>query len=125
MNRLKLTKSGLRVFKAAENTLSLLEKYQKAIGDPDTASTVRISLKEVGKNNQALQRSAESNQTDEGSEKGAGSKEIESRDGQRDKVYYSITTKEEEAERRQEEKEKVEKSLDILRNMIIVPKRTQ
>lgn len=93
--------------------------------NPATASTVKISLKEVGKNNQALQRLAESHQTDEGSEKGAGSKEIERPDGQKDKVYYSTTTKEEEAERRQEEKEKLEKSLDILRNMIIVPKRTQ
>jgi len=92
--------------------------------DPATAAAAKISPKKVGNNNQALQRLAEGNQTDEGSEKGSGSKEIERRDGQRDKVYYSTTTKEEEAERRQEEKEKVEKSLDILRNMIIVPKPT-
>jgi hypothetical protein len=44
--------------------------------------------------------------------------------GQKNKVYYPITTKEE-TERQQEEKEKVEKSLDMLRNMNIIPKRTQ
>jgi hypothetical protein len=90
-----------------------------------TASTGKSALKEIGKNKQVLQRLAESLQTDEGSEKATGSKEIERRDGQKDKVYYSITTKEEEAERRQEEKEKVEKSLDVLRNMIIIPKRAK
>lgn len=92
---------------------------------PASASSVKISPEEIGKNNQALPRLVESLQTDERSERGTGSKAIEKKDRQEDKVYYSTTTKEEEAERRQEEKEKVEKSLDMLRNMIIVPKRTQ
>ena len=90
------------------------------------ASSMTISAEGMERNNQqAFPRLAESLQTDERIERGAGSKAIERKDGQEDKVYYSTTTKEEEVERRQEEKEKVEKSLEMLKNMIIVPKRAQ
>jgi hypothetical protein len=89
------------------------------------ASSMKISPEGTERNNQALPRLAESLQTDERIERGTGSKAIERKDGQEDKVYYSTPTKEEEAERRQEEKKKVEKSLEMLKNMIIVPKRAQ
>ncbi len=67
----------------------------------------------------------ESQQTDEGSEKALGSKEIERPYGGKDKIYYSVTPKEEEAERGLKEKGKIEKSLDMLRDMVIIPKRTR
>jgi hypothetical protein len=92
---------------------------------PASASSVKLSPEEIGRNNQAFPRLAETLQTDERIERGTGSKAIERKDGKEDRVYYSTPTKEEEAERRQEEKEKVEKSLEMLRNMIIVPKRAQ
>jgi len=89
------------------------------------ASTLKISPEEIGRHNQALPRLAETLQSDERIEGGAGSKTIERKDGKEEKVYYSTTTKEEETERRQEEKEKLEKSLDVLKNVIIIPKRTR
>ena len=89
------------------------------------SSSLKISPEEIRKNNQVLKGLAQSLQSEEGTERGTGSKAIEKKDRQEDKVYYSTTTQEEEAERRQEETEKVEKSLDMLRNIIIVPKRTQ
>ena len=52
-------------------------------------------------------------------EKGLGSEEIKRPDGEKDRVYYSITTPEEEKELRKEEKEKQDKSLEILNNIII------
>jgi hypothetical protein len=90
-----------------------------------SASTLKISPEEIGRNNRAFPRLAETLQTDERKEGGTGSKAMERKDGQEDKVYYSTTTEEEETERRQEEKEKLEKSLDMLKNMIIVPKRVK
>lgn len=51
--------------------------------------------------------------------KGIGTQEIPREDGGKDKIYYSITTREEEEKARQEEKEKEEKSWDILKNIII------
>jgi hypothetical protein len=89
------------------------------------ASTLKISPEEIGINNQVFPRLAQTLQTDERDEGGTGSKAVDRKDRQEDKVYYSTTTKEEETERRQEEKEKFEKSLDMLNNMIIVPKRAQ
>jgi hypothetical protein len=93
--------------------------------NPATASPMTIFLKEGVREKQGMQRWVESHQTDDGTEKSAGSKEIERQDGHKDKVYYSGTTKEEEAEGRQEEKGKIEKSWDMLRNMILIPKRTR
>jgi len=67
------------------------------------------------------------NQTDdipnpEGEPKGLGSREVQRPDGRTEKIYYSITTPEEEKRARQEEKEKEEKSWDMLRNIIIDPR---
>jgi len=86
-------------------------------------STLKTSPEETGRNNRAFPRLAETLRTDEGNEGGTGSKAIERKDRQGGKVYYSTPTKEEETERHQEEKEKLEKSLDMLKNMIIVPRR--
>jgi len=90
---------------------------------PGIFSQIKISPGLVGKSDLSFPLIAGSYSTDEQSEKGVGTKEIKKPDGQEEKVYYSTTTPEEEAERRQEEKENAEKSSDILRNMILVPKR--
>jgi hypothetical protein len=90
---------------------------------PAVLSPMKIFPEKPGKGDQTLPLRAGTYQTDEGSEKEVGTKEIKKPDGREDKVYYSTTTPEEEAERRQEGKEKSEKSLDMLRNMIIIPKR--
>jgi len=55
--------------------------------------------------------------------KGIGGQEIPREDGGKDKVYYSVTTPEEEKEARQEEKEKEDRSWDILKNIIIDQRR--
>lgn len=55
-------------------------------------------------------------------QKGLGSMEVPGPDGRKDKIYYSITTPEEEMRSRQEEKEKEEKSWDMLKNIIIDPR---
>jgi hypothetical protein len=82
------------------------------------ASINEMFLKEVG-DKRLTQGFGEGQQTDEGSEKALGTKEIPRPDGGKDKVYYSVTTKEEEAQQQKEEREKVEKSWDLLRNIII------
>jgi hypothetical protein len=53
------------------------------------------------------------------SEKGLGTQEIPRSDGGKDKVYYSITTPDEERKAQEEEKEKADRSWDVLRNVII------
>ncbi len=50
---------------------------------------------------------------------GLGVKEVPKAGGSGDKTYYSVTAPGEEEEARQEEKEKMEKSLDVLRNILI------
>ncbi len=50
---------------------------------------------------------------------GLGTKEVPRSDGGKDTTYYSITTPEEEEKARQEEKDKSDKSLDVLKNIII------
>lgn len=51
-----------------------------------------------------------------------GRKEITLPDGRRQIIYYSISDPEEVDRRRKEEKEKVEKSWDVLKNLIVTPK---
>lgn len=98
--------------------------YFCLIANPLSASTDRTCPKTGGADKRVTQAVGGSQRTDEGSEKALGSKEIQRPDGGKDKIYYSITTKEEEAEQQREEKEKVEKSWDMLRN-IIIDKRTK
>jgi hypothetical protein len=63
--------------------------------------------------------SSETNALGPEKERGMGSEESKRPDGGKDKVYYSVTTPEEEKETRKEEKEKQDKSLGILNNIII------
>jgi len=93
--------------------------YFCLVATPLAASMDRISPQTVGTNKRVAQGEGETLRTDEGSEKALGSKEIQRPDGGKDKIYYSGTTKEEEAEKQREEKEKEEKSWDVLRNIII------
>lgn len=50
---------------------------------------------------------------------GLGTQEVPRADGGKDTTYYSITTPEEEKKARQEEKDKSDKSWDVLKNVII------
>jgi len=52
-------------------------------------------------------------------EDGLGTREIPRPDGGRDRVFYSVTTPEEERKNREEEKEKNERSWEMLRNIIL------
>jgi hypothetical protein len=55
----------------------------------------------------------------EESSKTLGVREVERPDGGKDKIYYSITSPEEESGEAKEEEEKIEKSWDMLRNIVI------
>ncbi len=66
-----------------------------------------------------IEREAPPRQAPEESQGGLGVREIERPGGGKDKVYYSITPREEEAEREREEREKLDRSWEILRNVII------
>jgi hypothetical protein len=99
--------------------------FFSVIANPLSASIDEISLKEVGTDKRVPQGFVESQQTDEGSQKTLGGMEIQRPDGGKDKIYYSVTPKEEEVKQQKEEKEKVEKSWDMLRNIIIIDKRTK
>ena len=50
---------------------------------------------------------------------GVGVLEIPRPDGSKDKIYYSIITPEEESQRSKEEKEKSDRSWEMLKNIII------
>ena len=52
-------------------------------------------------------------------DKSLGTQEIPRNDGGRDRVYYSVTSPEEEKKNREEEKEKADKSWEMLNNIII------
>ncbi len=97
--------------------------YFSLVANPLADSIDRIYPKAFATDKRVTQGTGETLRTDEGSEKALGSKEIQRPDGGKDKIYYSVTTKEEEAEQQREEKEKEEKSWEMLRN-IIIDKRT-
>jgi hypothetical protein len=48
-----------------------------------------------------------------------GTREIPGAQGAEDKIYFSVSTPEEEKKAGQEEKEKLEKSWDVLKNIVI------
>jgi hypothetical protein len=50
---------------------------------------------------------------------GIGVLEIPRPDGSKDKIYYSTITPEEELQRNQEEKEKIDRSWEMLKNVIL------
>jgi hypothetical protein len=54
-----------------------------------------------------------------GSPRGVGMVEVPRTDGRKDKIYFSTMTPEEESQSAAEEKEKADRSLEMLRNIII------
>ena len=73
-----------------------------------------IRLKEAGVEDRTIQLLIEKDK-----EKGLGTAEIERPEGGRDKIHYSTTSPEEEITRSQEEKEKMERSWEMLKNILI------
>jgi hypothetical protein len=73
-----------------------------------------IRLKEAGVDEKTIQMLIE-----EGKARSLGVTEVERPEGGRDKIYYSITPPEEETSRTKEEKEKIEKSWEMLKNIMI------
>jgi len=53
---------------------------------------------------------------------GLGTHQTDRPDGENNVIYYSITTPEEEENKRKEEKEKIDRSWDLLQNIIIDPR---
>ena len=78
-----------------------------------------IRLKEAGVEDKTIQMLIEQERMTQGETKGLGVKEIEKPGGGKDKLYYSITPDREEINNQQEEKEKIEKSWEMLKNIII------
>ena len=66
----------------------------------------------------------EPEKTSQPSATGVGVLEIQRRDGSKDKIYYSTITPEEELQKSKEEKEKIEGSWEVLKN-VIIDKRTK
>jgi hypothetical protein len=81
--------------------------------------TGMIAFRDFGVDHRIIQHFVENQQTGEVSEKALGSEKNEKQNGGQEITYYSITTNEEEAEHRKEEKEKVERSWEMLKNIII------
>ena len=75
--------------------------------------------KQIGAHPQSRERWGQQEKVDPDPTPGLGTQEIPGTDGEKDKIYYSITTPEEEKKARQEEKEKEEKSWNMLNNVII------
>ena len=82
-----------------------------------------IRLKQAGVDDKTIQMLIEQERMTQGETKGLGIKEVEKPGGGKDKIYYAITPAEEEIKSRQEEKEKLEKSWEMLRNIIIDERR--
>ena len=84
-----------------------------------------VKLKAAGVDEKTIQMLIEKGRMDQEGPKGMGVKEVERPDGGKDKIYFSITTPEEERKNQEEEREKLERSLDMLRNIIIDERRKQ
>jgi len=69
--------------------------------------------------NRHAQRSVQGEEAFPDPAPGVGMREVPRADGGKDKIYYSVTTPEEERKAEQEEKDKVDKSWDVLRNIVI------
>ena len=76
-----------------------------------------VPLEDVHHRN--LCQAAEQEKISPAPEKGLGTQDLSRTDGGKDKTYYSITTPEEEARAKQEEKESADRSWEMLRNIII------
>jgi hypothetical protein len=82
-----------------------------------------LRLKEKGVEDRTIQMLIEMENQNREKATGLGVKETLRPDGGKDKTYYSITDPKEEIEHQQEEKEKMEKALEILRNLTIEQRR--
>lgn len=102
------------IFFAISIWLSFMANYSDAL----TVEEI-IRLKEVGVDDKTIQWLIEREKRYQEGSEGLGVREIKKPNGQKDKIYYSITTPEGETESQKEEREKLEKSLEILRNIII------
>lgn len=78
-----------------------------------------IRLKEAGVDDRTIQMLIQQEKTIEGDSRGLGVKEIKRDEGGSDKIYYSIITPEEDEISVREEREKLEKSWEMLKNVII------
>jgi hypothetical protein len=78
-----------------------------------------IRLKEKGVEDRTIQMLIERENRERENASGLGVKEKARPDGGKDKTYYSITDRQEEINQQREEKEKIERALEILRNLII------
>jgi hypothetical protein len=78
-----------------------------------------IRLKEAGVDDKTIQMLIEQERTIREETRELGVKEIEKQGGEKDKIYYSITPAEEENKGQREEREKLEKSWEMLKNIII------
>jgi hypothetical protein len=78
-----------------------------------------IRLKEKGVEDRTIQMLIERENRERENASGLGVKEKVRSDGGKDKTYYSITDRQEEINQQREEKEKMERALEILRNLII------
>jgi hypothetical protein len=66
------------------------------------------------------QQSLELQRAQEKDSRGIGTLDLKRPDGGKDKYYYSITTEEEENEKKKEESKKLDQSLEMLDNVIIL-----
>jgi hypothetical protein len=80
-------------------------------------------LKGAGVEDRTIQMLIEQEELNQEGTEAVGVKETTRPDGGRDKIYYSVTTAEEERKIQQEEREKMENALEILRNIIIDDRR--
>jgi hypothetical protein len=82
-----------------------------------------IKLKQAGVEDRTIQLLIEKEKVKREGTSGLGVKETTRPDGGKDVTYFSVTTPEEERKAQQEEQEKMEKALEILRNIIINDRR--
>jgi hypothetical protein len=68
---------------------------------------------------------AAQNKLEAGDTRGMGTSEVERPDGGKDRYYSSGPTEEEKTKPHQEEKEKTEKSMDLLKNIFIAPQKKE
>jgi hypothetical protein len=76
-------------------------------------------LKEAGVEDRTIRMFIELERRNRMGAEGVGVIEMSRSDGGKERVYYSGATPEEENNIREEEKEKMERALEILRNMVI------
>jgi hypothetical protein len=82
-----------------------------------------IKLKQAGVEDRTIQLLIEREKAEREGTSGLGVKETVRPDGGKDVTYFSVTTPEEERKVRQEEQQKMENALEILRNIIIDDRR--